>query len=177
MFLNTGQVSYASFLIHYVDVALVLVLLFGCYKNIQLKPLLKVELDKVIMWYISVIVIFIASAELDHIIVLNSYFPGFSIDPILSQSHKIGFPILWGICSFILMIIGMRAKRKDLRIISLTLFLIIILKLFIFDIRGISEGGKIAAFISLGVILLIVSFMYQKLKKLILEDDIKIKAE
>jgi hypothetical protein len=40
-----------------------------------------------------------------------------------------------------------------------------------FDIRGISEGGKIAAFIFLGVILLIVSFMYQKLKNLILVDD------
>ena len=71
----------------------------------------------------------------------------------------------------------MRFKRKDCRIISLTLFLIILLKLFIFDIRGISEGGKIAAFISLGVILLIVSFMYQKLKKLILEDDVKPKSE
>jgi hypothetical protein len=41
------------------------------------------------------------------------------------------------------------------------------------DIRGISEGGKIAAFISLGVLLLIVSFMYQRLKKIILADESK----
>jgi hypothetical protein len=40
-----------------------------------------------------------------------------------------------------------------------------------YDIRGISEGGKIAAFISLGVLLLVISFMYQNLKKLILADD------
>jgi hypothetical protein len=39
------------------------------------------------------------------------------------------------------------------------------------DIRGISEGGKIAAFISLGVLLLVVSFMYQRLKKLLLVDE------
>ena len=35
----------------------------------------------------------------------------------------------------------------------------------------ISEGGKIAAFISLGVLLLIVSFMYQRLKKILLSDE------
>jgi uncharacterized membrane protein len=45
-----------------------------------------------------------------------------------------------------------------------------LIKLFLIDIKGISEGGKIAAFISLGVLLLIVSFMYQRLKKLLLAD-------
>ena len=61
-------------------------------------------------------------------------------------------------------------KIKHLRIISLSLFLITLLKLFLVDIKGISEGGKIAAFISLGVLLLVVSFMYQRLKKLLLAD-------
>ncbi len=35
-----------------------------------------------------------------------------------------------------------------------------------------SEGGKIGAFISLGLILLVISFLYQKLKKIVIEDDI-----
>ena len=69
------------------------------------------------------------------------------------------------------MMIGMQHKLKTLRIVSLTLFFVTLLKLFIFDIRGISEGGKIAAFICLGVLLLVISFMYQKLKVLILTDD------
>jgi uncharacterized membrane protein len=69
------------------------------------------------------------------------------------------------------MIIGLRRKNRDLRIIALSLFTITLAKLFIYDIRGISEGGKIAAFISLGVLLLVISFMYQNLKKLILADD------
>jgi uncharacterized membrane protein len=50
------------------------------------------------------------------------------------------------------------------------LFTLVLIKLFVFDIRGVSEGGKIAAFISLGVLLLVVSFMYQKLKKIIIDD-------
>jgi hypothetical protein len=40
-----------------------------------------------------------------------------------------------------------------------------------FDIRNIPVAGKIAAFFSLGVLLLVVSFMYQRLKKIIIEDE------
>jgi uncharacterized membrane protein len=87
------------------------------------------------------------------------------------QTNKVGFPILWGLCAFALMFTGLRQKNKNLRIIALSLFTLTLLKLFIYDIRGISEGGKIAAFISLGVLLLVISFMYQNLKRLILTDE------
>ncbi|MBL7851300.1 MAG: DUF2339 domain-containing protein [Cyclobacteriaceae bacterium] len=66
---------------------------------------------------------------------------------------------------------GLNKKKKHLRLISLTLFLVTLLKLFLVDIRGISEGGKIAALISLGALLLIISFMYQRLKRILLQED------
>ena len=90
---------------------------------------------------------------------------------LLTQNHKIGYPILWGLSSFLLIAIGLKLKKKHLRIISLTLFLITLLKLFLIDIKGISEGGKIAAFISFGILLLIVSFMYQRLKNMLLAEE------
>ncbi len=80
-------------------------------------------------------------------------------------------PILWGLCSFAFMWLGMRYKFKTLRILSLCLFTLTLLKLFLFDIRNIPITGKIAAFFCLGVLLLIVSFMYQRLKKIIIEDE------
>jgi uncharacterized membrane protein len=86
---------------------------------------------------------------------------------------RTGLPILWGLCSFAFMWLGMRYKFRPLRIISLTLFSITLLKLFVFDIRDIPVGGKIAAFFCLGVLLLIVSFMYQRLKRIIIEDEEK----
>ncbi|MBX3256683.1 MAG: DUF2339 domain-containing protein [Chitinophagaceae bacterium] len=86
---------------------------------------------------------------------------------------KTGLPILWGLSSFVLMWLGMRHKYRPLRIISLVLFAITLVKLFLFDIRNIPVAGKIAAFFSLGVLLLIVSFMYQRLKKIIIEDEKK----
>lgn len=84
---------------------------------------------------------------------------------------KTGLPILWGLSSFALMWMGMKRKNRTLRIISLVVFGITLLKLFIFDIRNIPVAGKIAAFFSLGVLLLIISFMYQRLKKIIIEDE------
>ena len=87
---------------------------------------------------------------------------------------KTGLPILWGLCSFAFMWLGMHFKFRTLRIISLTLFTITLLKLFIFDITNIPAGGKIAAFFCLGVLLLVVSFMYQRLKKIIIDDEKKV---
>jgi uncharacterized membrane protein len=87
--------------------------------------------------------------------------------------NKTGLPILWGLCSFAFMWLGMRHKFKPLRIISLVLFSITLVKLFLFDIRNIPVAGKIAAFFCLGVLLLVVSFMYQRLKKIIIEDEEK----
>ena len=84
--------------------------------------------------------------------------------------YKAGLSIIWSICSFIMMWLGMQHKFRPIRIISLTLFTITLLKLFIYDIRNIPPGGKIAAFILLGILLLTVSFMYQRLKKIIIDD-------
>lgn len=85
--------------------------------------------------------------------------------------YKAGLTILWAVCSFALMWIGMKKSIKTARIISLTLFTITLVKLFAYDIRNIPPGGKIAAFILLGVLLLAVSFMYQRLKKIIMDNN------
>ncbi len=85
--------------------------------------------------------------------------------------YKAGLSILWGLFSFALMWAGMKYNQRVLRVISLTMFSITIAKLFIYDIRNIPPGGKIAAFVLLGVLLLVVSFMYQRLKKIILNND------
>jgi uncharacterized membrane protein len=93
----------------------------------------------------------------------------------LKQIHKIGYPILWGLSAFILMILGMRLKIKDFRIQSIGLLGIIILKLIVLDVWKMNEAGRIATFIFLGILLLIISFLYQKLKKIVLDDNTELK--
>jgi uncharacterized membrane protein len=110
------------------------------------------------------------SFEICLLINMIFYVPGGDIDHIETIYVKTGLPVLWGITSFILMWLGMRNKARVLRIISLTLFSITLIKLFAFDIENIPAAGKIAAFFCLGVLLLIISFMYQKVKYIITDD-------
>jgi hypothetical protein len=96
-----------------------------------------------------------------------------TIDIYTGNYLKAGLTITWAVFSFVTIWLGMRYKNRTLRIIALSIFTVALLKLFLFDIRNISEGGKIAAFIMLGILLLVISFMYQRLKKMIIDNEEK----
>jgi Predicted membrane protein (DUF2339) len=129
------------------------------------------ELYNPFVWIVCAIIVAILSIEINLISNTIFYSPTNSLENIARVYGKTGLPILWGVCSFAFMWLGMRNKFRTLRIISLSLFSITLFKLFAFDIRNIPAGGKIAAFFCLGVLLLVVSFMYQRLKKIIIDDE------
>lgn len=170
-YLQQHTATLNSYLFHYLLVTLAAFTLYALYKNEKsIKPPFNLS---VLHWFTAFIALYIASAELDHLLVMSQFSRTRSIDAILTNSHKTGFAILWGCFAFLCIYIGMKWKSKNIRIISITILAITLLKLFIFDLRGLSEGGKIAAFISLGILLLIISFMYQRLKNLLLTDNKK----
>lgn len=72
---------------------------------------------------------------------------------------------------FVQMALGMRLHLKVLRMISLAVFGVVLLKLVIVDLWLLPTVGKIIVFIMLGVILLVLSFLYQKLKKVLFMDN------
>jgi hypothetical protein len=122
---------------------------------------LRSDAGKILVWATAIVFLVISSLELENLMLMA----GFQ----LKTAHKAGFPILWGLSAFTMILMGMRWKFVSLRIGGLALFCLILVKLFVYDIREVPTGGKIAAFISLGILLLIISFMYQRLKKLIFE--------
>lgn len=124
-------------------------------------------------WLCAAVIVAFLSIEM-HLLVNTGFFSAAnSLETLQRVYIKTGLPILWGLCSFAFMWLGMKYKYRPLRIISLTLFSITLFKLFLFDISNIPIAGKIAAFFCLGVILLVVSFMYQRLKKIITDDEEK----
>jgi uncharacterized membrane protein len=157
---------------HFVLLFLLVLFIINIYKYI---PIIiskdSVRFIKYWYWITAVLGLIIISTETLEWISLIS---GSRSKELLNQSVRIALPILWGGSSFVLMVVGMKRKVKTIRIISLSIFSLTLLKLFIYDIRDISAGGKIAAFIILGILLLIISFMYQKVKKLITGDEEKI---
>ncbi len=121
-------------------------------------------------WLLAGAIVFVLSIEMYHVFFWTNYRNETEWVWWKNLYYKAGLTILWGLCSFAMMWLGMKKDYQPLRIISLTLFTITLLKLFLLDIRNMPPGGKIFAFILLGVLLLAVSFMYQRLKKIIIDN-------
>ena len=82
-----------------------------------------------------------------------------------------GLSLSLSIAGFVQMGLGMRLHQKVMRMISLSTFGIVLLKLVFDDLWAMPTIGKIIVFIILGLILLILSFLYQKLKDVLFKND------
>jgi len=91
----------------------------------------------------------------------------------IENSNRYLLTVLWGIYAIILISFGFYKKLKYLRITGLVLIFIALVKLFVFDISDVSKLYKTIIFVSLGVLLLIISFLYTKYKDAIFGDDEK----
>ncbi|MBL7920657.1 MAG: DUF2339 domain-containing protein [Bacteroidia bacterium] len=181
----TTEMNHMGFIFHYVSIAAAVFLVFSMNNAINKKGSFISNTKVLNSILVSIAIVYLSSVELLlHVLKLN-LINVFNIndieymDKIIEISRlethaiTIGFPILWGILAFVLLFIGMKKYNKSFRVISLVLIALTLIKLFTFDIKDASEAGKIIAFIILGVVLLIISFMYQKIKALLLDDTKK----
>ena len=76
---------------------------------------------------------------------------------------------VWLVYSVLLMVVGIYRSRLNIRIVSIVILGITIGKVFLFDLSYLNSLNRIFSFIGLGVILLLISFLYQKYRKLIFE--------
>ncbi|MBS1637829.1 MAG: DUF2339 domain-containing protein [Bacteroidetes bacterium] len=85
-------------------------------------------------------------------------------------SFRMGYTVLWGVYSMLLIVYGIIRQHKMLRILAMVLFGVTIIKLAI-DALSMTQGYRLIVFITIGVILLLVSFMYQKFKNVLFGND------
>lgn len=78
---------------------------------------------------------------------------------------------VWLLYSIALMIVGIARRARVLRIASFALFGIAILKIFIYDLSYLQTLYRIFSFFGLGLILLVVSYLYQRYKNVIFGDE------
>ena len=67
--------------------------------------------------------------------------------------------------------LGLWRQKRHLRLGGIGLFFLRLLKVFFFDLTHLSTLSKTIVFISLGVFLLIVSYLYQRSKAALSEED------
>lgn len=88
-----------------------------------------------------------------------------------NDSYKFGLSVLWGIYALFLVGAGIYFKKKHLRIGAIVLFAITLAKLFLYDISQLGTIAKTVVFVSVGILMLIVSFLYTKYKSVIFGND------
>ena len=142
--------------IRYISLGFFGLILYSCYKYTRqefLKIDLKVHFDLVL--HISVA--WVLSTELVTWMNIEGS----------TQSYKLGLSILWGVYSLLLISLGIWKKKKHLRIGAIVLFAATLAKLFFYDLKELDTISKTIVFVSLGVLLLIISFLYNKYTNII----------
>ena len=80
------------------------------------------------------------------------------------------YPVLYGLALGLLIALGIWKKKLHLRIGAIVLFGLTLLKLFFYDLSSLNTISKTIVFVVLGILLLIISFLYTKYRKVIFED-------
>lgn len=153
------QPSFSNISIRYLSYPILLLAIYCIYRLVNSNLINKEDIGlqqfnlhiifEVLAWVVGII---ICSSELVNILDLNNF----------SQSDKLGVSILWGSFALIMVAIGIWKNKKHLRLMAIVLFFITLAKLFFYDIAHLSSISKTILFICLGVLLLIISFLYNK---------------
>ena len=152
------QIGAYNIAIRYISFVFFTLTMVSCYSYIR-QEFIKINLQMTFYLLLHITILWIATSELINLLDLSGS----------PQNYKLGISILWGIYSLLLIALGIWKNRKYLRIGAITLFSITLIKLFFYDISHLNTISKTIVFLSLGILLLIISFLYNKFKHKIAE--------
>lgn len=155
---------------HYVLLVLFILIVTHAYQYIKKTYSFQSKVGTISLWVLAFIGLFVSTVEVGHLSMLYQFGSGKEEYEALDSAVRSVYPAVWALSALILMVVGMKLRMKPLRLASLVVFSVTIVKLFFYDLAG-NSTGKIISFILLGVILLLISFLYQKLKFIIQDDE------
>jgi uncharacterized membrane protein len=120
------------------------------------------------------LLIFLLTTELSHYFELRYYREKvYQLQRDIHGQKTLAISALWATYSILLVILGILRKYQPIRLLAILLFGVTILKVFLLDLSDLERIYRIISFIGLGIILLAVSFMYQKYRNQIDEFVLK----
>lgn len=87
------------------------------------------------------------------------------------RSYKLGLSLLWGGYALLLVGLGIWKKKTYLRVSAIVLLSVTLCKLFFYDLVHLPTLSKVVVFVSLGIVLLIIAFLYNKYKQALFGDE------
>lgn len=88
-----------------------------------------------------------------------------------SERQQLQVTLVWTLYAAVLLVVGVRTNSGLLRWQGLVLLGIAIIKVFLFDLAELSLGLRILSFMALGLVLLGISFLYQRRAKAVHPQD------
>lgn len=82
-----------------------------------------------------------------------------------NHSYVFFIPVAWALISSLALFIGVRRKNRTLRLLSLVLYGVAIIRTLFYDLRQLDIVYKILVLLAIGFIALAISFFYQKRMK------------
>jgi uncharacterized membrane protein len=154
-------VSIYHLVIRYVSLAFFAVLIYSTYRFV-ISGFQADIFHQIFEIALSISVVWACSSELINWLSLSGS----------NELYKHWLSILWGAFSLILVSYGIWKRKKHLRIFAIILFSGTLIKLFFYDLTNLETIPKTLVFLFTGVLLLIVSYLYNKYTKMIFEENI-----
>jgi uncharacterized membrane protein len=114
---------------------------------------------------LNVLVIFLLTSE------VNAYFLNLTYNAVEYQEqmfynslNNLMISIVWGLQAAILVILGFWRSKKGIRWFGLGFMMVVIFKVFLYDLSNLSTPNRIISFMGLGLILLGISWLYHRYK-------------
>ena len=82
-----------------------------------------------------------------------------------ADPYKLGLTILWAVYALLIIALGIKTAKKHLRVGAIALLGITLLKLFFYDIAHLDAVARAIVFVTLGILLLLASFLYNRFSK------------
>lgn len=169
--LNRQETSWLwSFMFHYAAVVLLIFLLARLYHDIRHLYGKFRFLIHALQSYIMFLMLFIILQEYDNIILLTSSESHhlFSYIPEqLAINHRMPWSLLAGGWSLIVLVYALIRKHRFLRLLSILLFVMALVKIIAYDVLTLSPMHRIVILFILGGILILFALIYPRLRHIL----------
>ncbi len=118
-------------------------------------------------WWVSLVFVVAISIELYNLYVLFITRDVLEIVPLAKHFSLLYLPIIWAILASLFFYKGLKSETAEYSKIGFALIGVMIVKLYASDVWKMDNVSRIIAFIILGIILLLISFLFQRVKKII----------
>ncbi|GEN76739.1 DUF2339 domain-containing protein [Chryseobacterium hagamense] len=149
---------YPAYLLYWIPFAVIMASLLA-----------KSDFFKIKLSYWAVLLTFTVavSGELYHIYIMSRAGHFSDMAPLTKHFSLLYLPIIWAVLASLFLYKGLKSGTAEYNKAGFVLISLMIFKLYAYDVWEMDNVSRIIAFIMLGIILLLSSFLFQRVKKII----------